>query len=94
MGKISDKKKKIKKTWNVRVTIARNYMKFCERIKKRMELISNSRAVTFLFRRRISIKLKISLLLYMTIFLIIALFTTVGVSGVLNIASQEIKKMF
>lgn len=94
MGKISDKKKKIKKTWNVRVTIARNYMKFCERMKKRTEAILNSKLATFLFRRRISIKLKISLLLYITIFLIIALFTTVGVSGVLNIASQEIKKMF
>lgn len=94
MSKKSDKKKKIKKTYNFRTAMARSYMKFCERMKKWADSVSKSRAFTFLFRRRVSIKLKISLLLYVTIFLIIALFSVVGISGVLNIASQEVKKMF
>lgn len=94
MSKKSDKKKKIKKTWNFRTTVARKYMKFCERMKKLADRIYNSKAYSFLFRRRMSIKLKISLLLFVTIFLIIALFCTVGISSVLNIASQEVKKMF
>lgn len=94
MTEKSDKKKKIKKTWKISTTVARNYMKFCERMKKRLDAIYNSKAYSFLFRRRMSIKLKISLLLYTTIFLIIALFCTVGISSVLDIASEEIKKMF
>ncbi|MEE1291716.1 MAG: hypothetical protein UHW86_11885, partial [Spirochaetota bacterium] len=58
MTEKSDKKKKIKKTWKISTTVARNYMKFCERMKKRLDAIYNSKAYSFLFRRRMSIKLK------------------------------------
>lgn len=94
MSKKSDKKKKIRKTRNFRVAMVRSYMKFCERMKKWTVSIAKSKAFSFLFRRRISIKLKISLLLYVTIFLIIALFSFVGVSNVLSITSQEVKRTF
>lgn len=92
--KKSDEKKEIKRTHNFRVAITRSYMKFCERMKKWAASITQSRAFSFLFRRRISIKLKISLLLYVTIFLIIALFSFIGVSSVLTITSQEMKRTF
>lgn len=94
MGKKSDRKKKIKKTHNFRVAITRNYMKLCEQIKKWTDSLFKSKVFSFLFRRRISIKLKISLLLYGTIFSISVLFCVVGISSVLKVSSQEVKKMF
>lgn len=94
MSKKSDRKKKIKKTHNFRVTIARNYMKLCEQIKKWTDSLFKSKVFSFLFRRRVSIKLKVSLLLYVTIFLIIALFCVIGISSVLKVSSQEVEKMF
>lgn len=94
MSKKSNKKKKNKKMHNFRATVARNYMKFCERVKKWSDSFFKSKIFSFLFRRRISIKLKISLLLYATIFLLIVLFSVVGISSVLRVSSQETKKMF
>lgn len=94
MSKKSDRKKKIKKTHNFRITITRNYMKLCEQIKKWTDSLFKSKVFSFLFRRRVSIKLKVSLLLYVTIFLIIALFCVIGISSVLKVSSQEVEKMF